>query len=125
MVVHAVAVTVTKATQVHGASNVMFVYMFCRNQKLLHSIPYHIIIDVLNEDLLNDINNIFKCCTKMYIYKLCYFVVIYLYKYRHFMIRVMRAICYHEAHCKVYVAKFYFFNYSWMDKFFFLIRMDT
>ena len=27
------------------------------------ALPYHIIIDVLDEDLLNDINNIFKCCT--------------------------------------------------------------
>ena len=56
------AVTVTKATQINGASNVIFVYAY-RNQKLLHSIPYHIIIDVLNEGMLNDINNIFKCCT--------------------------------------------------------------
>ena len=56
------AVTVTKATQIHGPSNVMFVHAY-RTQKLLHSIPYHIIIDVLNEGMLNDINNIFKCCT--------------------------------------------------------------
>ena len=58
------AVTVTKATQIHGASNVMFVHAYI-TQKLLHNIPYmyYIIIDVLNEGMLNDINNIFKCCT--------------------------------------------------------------
>ena len=57
------AVTVTKATQIHGASNVMFVHAYRTHAKLLHSIPYYIIIDVLNEGMLNDINNIFKCCT--------------------------------------------------------------
>ena len=48
--------------QIHGASNVMFVHAYITH-KLLHSIPYYIIIDVLNEGMLNDINNIFKCCT--------------------------------------------------------------
>ena len=27
------------------------------------ALPYYNIIDVLDEDLLNDISNIFKCCT--------------------------------------------------------------
>ena len=48
-----------KAIQIHGASNVMFVYALQKPE----TATYHIIIDVLNEGMLNDINNIFKCCT--------------------------------------------------------------
>ena len=49
------AVTVTKIIQIHGTSNVMFVYAL-QKRETATSIPYQ--IDDLNDDLLNFIHNI-------------------------------------------------------------------